>query len=107
MVHLTGNEPINPSMIHGQVAPGFEAVEREFRTNFAERGDIGAACAVYHRGEKVVDLWGGYRDAKTKAPWEQDTLEIVFSTTKGMSAICLAMLHSRGSLDYDEKVVTY
>ena len=76
-------------MIHGQVTPEFEAVEAEFRENFAQRGDIGAACTVYHRGTKVVDLWGGYRDSKTRAPWEEDTLEIVFSTTKGMAAIAL------------------
>jgi CubicO group peptidase (beta-lactamase class C family) len=98
---------ISPSMIHGQVAPEFETVEAEFRKNFAQRGDIGAACTVFHRGTKVVDLWGGYRDSKTRAPWEEDTIEIVFSTTKGMAAITLAMLHSRGYLDYEERVVTY
>ena len=94
-------------MIHGYVATGFERVEAEFRKNFTDRGDIGAACAVYHGGSKVVDLWGGYRDRKTQASWDKDTMEIVFSTTKGMAAITLAMLHSRGHLDYDEKVVAY
>ena len=98
---------MQPAPIHGHVAPGFEAVETEFRQNFAQRADVGAACAVYHKGIKVVDLWGGYRDAKTHAPWQENTLEIVFSTTKGMAAICLAMLNSRGLLDYDKKVVTY
>jgi CubicO group peptidase (beta-lactamase class C family) len=98
---------IGPSMIHGQVAPGFEEVEAEFRKNFAERGEIGAAVAVYYRGSKVVDLWGGYRDRKSLAPWDEGTIEIVFSTTKGISAIVLAMLNSRGSLNYDEWVATY
>jgi CubicO group peptidase (beta-lactamase class C family) len=98
---------ISPALLHGWVAPGFEAVETEFRKNFTERGDVGAACAVYHKGIKVVDLWGGYRDARTHAPWQDDTLEIVFSTTKGMAAICLAMLNARGRLNYDEKVVAY
>lgn len=50
--------------IHGDVAPGFEEVRREFEKNFAERGELGAACAVYREGENVVDLWGGYRDAE-------------------------------------------
>jgi CubicO group peptidase (beta-lactamase class C family) len=94
-------------MLHGRVAPGFEAVAAEFRTNFARRGELGAASAVYHRGAKVVDLWGGYRDRATRAPWDEDTLEIVFSTTKGMAAITLAMLNSRGYLDYEARVATY
>jgi CubicO group peptidase (beta-lactamase class C family) len=55
----------------------------------------------------VVDLWGGYRDRASQAQWGQDTMEIVFSTTKGMSAIALAMLNSRGYLDYDAPVVRY
>ena len=54
---------VDPSLIHGSVAPGFEEVERAFTKNFSERGELGAACAVYHQGKKVVDLWGGYRDA--------------------------------------------
>jgi CubicO group peptidase (beta-lactamase class C family) len=93
--------------IHGSVAPGFEAVKIEFEKNFAERDELGAACAIYHRGQKVVDLWGGVRDEKTRAPWEEDTLVLVFSTTKGVSALTMALAHSRGLLDYDEKVSTY
>ncbi|HYU72243.1 MAG TPA: serine hydrolase domain-containing protein, partial [Ktedonobacteraceae bacterium] len=73
------------SLIRGSVASGFEEVERAFTKNFSERGELGAACAVYHQGKKVVDLWGGYRDAKSQAPWEEDTLVLVFSVTKGMA----------------------
>jgi CubicO group peptidase (beta-lactamase class C family) len=98
---------VSPTLIHGQVAPGFEAIEAEFRKNFVQRREIGAACTVYHRGTKVVDLWGGYRDRKSQALWEENTMEIVFSTTKGMAAITLAVLNSRGFLDYDQRVVTY
>jgi CubicO group peptidase (beta-lactamase class C family) len=94
-------------MIHGSVEPGFEAVEKEFHRNFAKRGELGAACAIYHRGKKVVDLWGGYRDAKTRAPWEQDMLVSVMSTTKGLAAMAVALAHSRELLDYDEKVAAY
>src|SRR5687767_11625702 len=50
--------------IHSSVAPGFEEVRHEFERNFRERGEWGAACAIYHRGEPVVDLWGGWRDAQ-------------------------------------------
>ena len=98
---------VDESLIHGEVAPGFEAVREEFLRNFRERGELGAACAVYHKGEKVVDLWGGYRDHKNLLPWEEDTLVLVFSTTKGMSGMTVAVAHSRGLFDYDEKVATY
>lgn len=94
-------------LIQGTVAPGFEPVEQEFRRNFAKRNDLGAACAVYYRGEKVVDLWGGYRDAEKQLPWEKDTLILVFSTTKGVASLALAVAHSRGLFDYDEKVSVY
>jgi CubicO group peptidase (beta-lactamase class C family) len=93
--------------IHGDVAPGFERVADEFRRNFAERHELGAACAVYHRGEKVVDLWGGHRDRAGRRPWEEDTLVVVYSTSKGMAAATVALAHSRGLLDYDERVATY
>lgn len=93
--------------VNGTVAPGFEPVRDAFVENFQERGEIGAACAVYFRGEKVVDLWGGVRDPKTGAPWQEDTLVLVFSTTKGISSMALAVAHSRGLFDYDERVATY
>lgn len=94
-------------LIHGWVKPGFEAVLQEFERNFVERNELGAACAVYFDGEKVVDLWGGIRDAKTRSPWQEDTLVPVFSTTKGMAAMAIAHAHSQGLLDYDEPVATY
>jgi CubicO group peptidase (beta-lactamase class C family) len=89
------------------VAAGFEEVRREFERNFSECRELGAACAAYVGGEKVVDLWGGVRDARSDAPWEEDTLVLVYSTSKGLSAMTLALAHSRGWLDYDERVTTY
>ena len=93
--------------IHGTVAPGFEEVEAEFRKNFRERDELGAACAIYHEGEKVVDLWGGYRDLERRFPWQEDTLVLVYSATKGLAGMTVAVAHSRGLLDYDERVSTY
>ena len=93
--------------IGGFVAPGFEPVEEEFARNFEKRGEIGAAVCVYHRGDKVVDLWGGVRDAKTGELWREDTMMLAFSTTKGMAAVAVAVAHSRGYLDLDERVATY
>lgn len=99
--------PSTLSPVHGSVAPGFEDVRRTFEQNFRERGEWGAACAIYHRGECVVDLWGGWRDAVGKLPWEQDTLVGVFSTTKGLASMTLALAHAKGWLDFDAPVAAY
>jgi CubicO group peptidase (beta-lactamase class C family) len=94
-------------MIDGMVRPGFEPVREAFIDNFRHRGELGGACAVYRHGEKVVDLWGGVRDATTRDPWRDDTMVLVYSATKGLSAMVMALAHSRGWLDYDERVAAY
>jgi len=91
----------------GWVAPGFEAVRAEFERNFRERGEVGATVAAYWRGEKVVDLWGGRRTPGGADPWEEDTLVVVHSTTKGMAAMTIAVASSRGWIDYDARVADY
>ncbi len=95
------------SQIHGEVAPGFEEVRTAFERNFAERDEIGAAVATYWRGDKVVDLWGGRRTPDGDAPWNEDTMVVVMSTTKGLSAMTLALANARGWLDYDAPVAAY
>ena len=100
-------EIAQPVEIHGSVSRGYEAVGEAFAENFAKRHELGAACCVYHRGEKVVDLWGGVRDEATDDPWEEGTMVIVHSTTKGLAAMTLALAHSRGWLDYDAPVCKY
>ncbi|HEU4397505.1 MAG TPA: serine hydrolase [Actinomycetota bacterium] len=87
------------------VAPGFQPVRQTFADNFAHRGELGAACAVYRHGEPVVDLWGGLRDRGL--PGCQDTLLLVFSVTKGMTATALTVVHARGLLDHDTPVAAY
>jgi CubicO group peptidase (beta-lactamase class C family) len=89
------------------VSAGFEAVADAFIENFRRRHELGGACCVYHHGEKVVDLWGGVRNRTTGAPWEEDTMVVVWSATKGLAAMTLALAHSRGWLDYDERISTY
>lgn len=93
--------------ISGEVKTGFENVKTVFEENFEKRKEVGASCCVYYKGKKVVDLWGGYRDKKKNQYWEEDTLCLVFSTTKGLSSLAFALLHSKGLLDFDEKVATY
>lgn len=93
--------------ISGSVKPGFEAVREAFAENFTRRNELGAACCMYYQGEKVVDLWGGVRNKSTSEPWEEDTMVFVASTTKGMAGLAVALAHSRGLLDYEERVSTY
>ncbi len=93
--------------VEGFVSRGFEAVREAFADNFARRRELGGACCVYRRGEEVVDLWGGVRNKRTGEPWERDTMVIVYSATKGLAAMTLAIAHSRGWLDYEERVCTY
>jgi CubicO group peptidase (beta-lactamase class C family) len=98
---------VDHTVIQGQVSPGFEAVRQAFADNFACRHELGGACCAYHRGNKVVDLWGGVRNKHNGEPWQPDTMVVVHSATKGLAAMTLALAHSRGLLDYEERVCTY
>ena len=91
----------------GHVAPGFEPVRTAFSDSFRRGAEIGAALAVYMGSELVVDLWGGLSDSRSGQPWREDTLALVFSTTKGLAALTLALAHSRGWLDYERAVASY
>jgi CubicO group peptidase (beta-lactamase class C family) len=93
--------------VDGSVARGFENVRDVFVENFRHRGELGGGVCAYVRGEKVVDLWGGVRNKVTREPWERDTMVIVYSATKGLAAMTLAIAHSRGWLDYEEPVARY
>jgi CubicO group peptidase (beta-lactamase class C family) len=93
--------------IGGSVEAGFEGVAEAFRQNFVDHGEVGAATSVYVGGKKVVDLWGGVADPATGAPYTEDSLQLVFSTTKGATAACVHLLDQRGELDIDEPVATY
>jgi CubicO group peptidase (beta-lactamase class C family) len=104
---LSQKETVESPDHGGWVAPGFEEVHDEFERNFAERDEIGAAVAAYWRGEKVVDLWGGRRTPTGDEPWEEDTLVLVNSTTKGLAAMTIAVANSRGWIDYEARVADY
>ena len=96
-----------PADVNGHVEPGFELVRAAFAANFERHGDVGAACCVYRAGRPVVDLWGGLADRDAHRPWERDTVALVFSTTKGVTAIAVNLLVQRGELDLDAPVAKY
>lgn len=93
--------------IHGECAAGFEPVRAAFEENFALRDELGAAFSVTRHGETVVDLWAGWADPGRTRPWRADTLTNVWSTTKGMTALCAHHLADRGLLDLDAPVAEY
>lgn len=89
------------------VKPGWEPVRDVLIANLESGMDRGASVAVRHKGELVVDLVGGVRDKDGTIPYDADTLQIVFSTTKGITALAVAMCVERGLINYNEKVSTY
>lgn len=94
-------------VVHGTFSPEFEHVAEEFEKNFAERGEVGASVCVIHNGKTVVDLWGGIKDESTNEPWAEDTVSVVWSSTKGATALCAHILADRGLLDFDAPVADY
>jgi CubicO group peptidase (beta-lactamase class C family) len=102
---MTLSEP-DEVLVDGHVADGFEAVREAFADNLRHRGDLGAAFAMTCDGEAVVDLWGGAADGGGR-PWRPDTLQVIFSGTKGLVALCLLILVDRGALDMQAPVSRY
>jgi CubicO group peptidase (beta-lactamase class C family) len=101
------SHPRPDAAVQGFVRPGFERVGEAFAENFTRRHELGGACCAYYRGEKVVDLWGGIRNKHTDEPWQEDTMVIMYSATKGLAAMTMAIAHSRGWLDYERTVASY
>jgi len=93
--------------VDGVVEPGFEGVRDAFVRNFAEHDEVGAGFSLHVEGRKVVDIWGGSVDEAGSAPYDEDTLQLVFSTTKGATASCVNLLIQRGLIDLDAPVATY
>jgi CubicO group peptidase (beta-lactamase class C family) len=92
--------------LHGHVHPEFWRVARALARQLRRSRRGGAAVCVYHRGDCVVDIWGGSTDA-AGTPWQADTMSVSFSTTKGVTATALHILVDRGLLDYDDPVAKY
>lgn len=93
--------------ISGRCDERFAAVRKAFEQNFTERGDVGAALCLIVGGRVVIDLQGGWRDAARTRPWEADTVVNLWSTTKGVGAICFAILADRGLMAYDDLVADH
>src|SRR5258706_10932822 len=98
---------MSDTTIHGTVDPRFARVRETFAEGFRTRDEIGAAVAVTIDGVPVVDLWAGHADLARTRPWARDTIVNVYSTTKGMAALCLHQLVEQGRVDLDAPVARY
>lgn len=90
--------------LDGWCAPGWGRVRDVLAANLASGADLGSAVAVYHHGVPVVDLAGGWTDRARTVPYGRTTLQVVFSTTKGVVATALAMCVRRGLVGYRDRV---
>lgn len=97
--------PSNPVTIEGFVDRRFKPVRDAFLENFTHRGEVGAAVCIYEGGEPVVDLWAG--EASPGRPWQEDTISVVFSVTKGVTTVCALQLVDDGLLELDAPVAQY
>src|SRR5262245_47747809 len=93
--------------VHGTCDPRFARVRELFQQSFDGGSEIGAAVSFVLDGKSVVDLWGGYCDLTRTREWRRDTLVNVYSTTKGMAAICANQLIERGLIDIEAPVCKY
>ncbi|MYE13392.1 MAG: beta-lactamase family protein [Gammaproteobacteria bacterium] len=94
-------------VVQGFCDDQFSEVREAFEENFHERHEVGASFALTVEGEFVVDLWGGHRDAERQHAWDNDTIVLVYSTTKTMTFICALLLVEQGLLDIDAPVREY
>src|SRR6516225_522177 len=99
--------PTSQESVTGLVEPRFEAIRDAFAHNFEKGRETGSAFCAHVEGRKVVDLYGGSFDSSGTRPYGPDTLQLVFSTTKGATAVCANLLAQRGLLDMDAPVSTY
>lgn len=98
---------IDQGHVEGFCDEGWHEVLGQFVENFRSRHEVGASLTVRHRGETRIDVWGGLADSQTRTPWKRDSISVVFSATKGATALCAHVLASRGELDLNRKVTHY
>jgi len=93
--------------MEGFVAEGFEKVQDRFAEIIAQAPESGCAVSIWHKGNNVVNLWGGTADKDAKSPWVEDTIAFFFSSTKGLMSLAIAMLYQEGKISYEDLVVKH
>lgn len=93
--------------VKGSFDPAFQLVRDLFNTRVTQGEELGASLCVNVDGKNIIDLWGGYADTEKTRLWNEDTLTVVWSTSKVVTALAAAILIDRGQLDPEEKVSKY
>jgi CubicO group peptidase (beta-lactamase class C family) len=93
--------------VHGQAAAGFESLVDVFVQNWERYQEIGAGFSLYVDGVEKVSIWGGWADPEAGRPWQEDTMAVTFSATKGVTAICVHHLAEHGRIDLDAPMARY
>ena len=93
--------------IEGTCDARFKRVRDALAESFSHFGETGASLALTVDNRSVVDLWAGHVDAARTKAWRRDSIANVYSTTKGMTAICALRLAGQGRLDLDAPVAKY
>lgn len=84
-----------------------ERLTQLFEENFQRLGELGAAVSVWQQGKPVLELQGGYRDAKREQPWTSDTIVLFWSATKGLGSACLLHVLQEHSIALDRRVAEF
>lgn len=103
----TLDKTVDGIRLHGRYDSAFASVVDEFVNNFATRNEVGGSVCLSVDGKQRLDLWGGHVDEARSAPWREDTVSVVFSCTKGATALCAHLLIDRGLLDLQAPVAKY
>ena len=78
-----------------------------FQENFEKFGELGAAVSIWQNGKSIIDLYGGFRDARREQPWTEDTLVLVWSATKGIGSACLLHALQEHNIDIERRVADF
>jgi CubicO group peptidase (beta-lactamase class C family) len=78
-----------------------------FKENFEKFGELGAAVSIWQNGKAIVDLHGGFRDARRESPWTSDTLVLIWSASKGLGSACLLHALQENRIDIEQRVAHF
>jgi CubicO group peptidase (beta-lactamase class C family) len=78
-----------------------------FHENFEKFGELGAAVSIWHKGESILDLSGGFRDARREQAWTEETIVLVWSATKGIGSACLLHAFQENKIDLERRVMDF
>jgi CubicO group peptidase (beta-lactamase class C family) len=78
-----------------------------FQENFEKLGELGAAVSVWQNGKPIIDLYGGFRDARRENPWTSDTLVLVWSATKGIGSACVLHALQEHKIELGRRVAEF